>query len=134
MVRVLVCGDREWSDAAMIEATLAELYEMDPGLTIIEGRARGADQMAGRYADVEGIAHERYPPEWERYRRGAGPKRNQQMLDSGVDLVIAFHDDLSQSAGTADMVRRARNAGVPVWIMHGASPQTTPDAAQLAEG
>jgi hypothetical protein len=34
------------------------------------------------------------------------------MLDSGVDLVLWAHDDLSQSKGTLDMVRRATKAGV----------------------
>lgn len=43
--------------------------------------------------------------------RAAGPIRDQEMLDKGKpDLVVAFLGN----RGTADMVRRAREAGVPV--------------------
>jgi hypothetical protein len=45
--------------------------------------------------------------------------RNQHMLDNGhPDLVAAFVDKpLSESKGTADMVRRAIVAGVPVYVI-----------------
>lgn len=49
--------------------------------------------------------------------RQAGPIRNEQMLQEGQpDKVLAFHENLAQSRGTADMVRRAAKAGVPVEI------------------
>ncbi len=47
---------------------------------------------------------------WERHGRAAGVIRNQAMLDYGIDLVLAFPG----GRGTADMVRRARSAGVAV--------------------
>jgi hypothetical protein len=47
--------------------------------------------------------------DWEKLGRSAGPIRNQAMLDEGrPDLVVAFPGH----HGTADMVRRARAAGV----------------------
>jgi hypothetical protein len=33
------------------------------------------------------------------------------------DWVIAFHGDISQSKGTADMVRRAKKTGVKVTVV-----------------
>lgn len=33
------------------------------------------------------------------------------------DLVLAFHDNLSESKGTRDMVQRAKRAGVPVYLV-----------------
>jgi len=33
-----------------------------------------------------------------------------------VDEVWAFHSDLSKSTGTADMVRQATKAGIPVKV------------------
>jgi hypothetical protein len=47
---------------------------------------------------------------WEQYGKRAGPLRNEEMIQSGADLVIAF----AGGAGTADCVRRARRAGIPV--------------------
>lgn len=57
-----------------------------------------------------GLAVEVHPADWGRYGKAAGPIRNQEMLESGIDLVIA----LPGGRGTADMVRRAEGAGVPV--------------------
>jgi hypothetical protein len=47
---------------------------------------------------------------WRKYGPAAGPIRNQQMLDWGPDLVVAF----AGGTGTAGMVALARAAGVPV--------------------
>jgi hypothetical protein len=53
-----------------------------------------------------------------RVRRVAGPIRNQQMLDEGhPDLVIAFHDNMSESRGTRDMVGRAIKGGFSVRLV-----------------
>jgi YspA, cpYpsA-related SLOG family len=114
-VRILVTGDRNWTGAGVMSTVL--LDKLKPGDTLIHGCARGADTMAAKIAEgMVDIFVVGYPALWALYHRGAGPKRNQQMLDSGVDLVLAFHNDLSKSKGTADMVRRARAAGVPVEV------------------
>lgn len=39
------------------------------------------------------------------------------MLDTGIDLVLAFHNQIEVSKGTGDMVRRARRKGVPVEVI-----------------
>lgn len=117
-MRVLVCGDRHWADKEALEAVLNvigfERWGRD--LVIIEGTADGADRMAGRWAE-RSCGHEEYPAEWNVHGKAAGPIRNQRMLDEGKpDLVLAFHDHLPKSKGTRDMVRRARNAGLPVLV------------------
>jgi hypothetical protein len=54
-----------------------------------------------------------YVAQWKKHGRAAGPIRNQRMLDKGKpDLVVAFPG----GRGTADMIRRAERAGVPVRI------------------
>jgi hypothetical protein len=78
---------------------------------IIHGAAPGADSIARLAAEDLGLRTEAHPADWARYgRRAAGPIRNQEMLDSGIDLVIAFPG----GRGTADMVRRARKAGITI--------------------
>jgi len=40
------------------------------------------------------------------------------MLEEGVpSLVLAFHNDVASSKGTADMIKRARSKGVPVEVI-----------------
>ncbi|HEX9994421.1 MAG TPA: DUF2493 domain-containing protein [Acidimicrobiales bacterium] len=121
-MRVLVCGDRNWTDYRMVAAALeAHHRTVAPGepFVVIEGGARGADALAARWAfHRSGVDHERYPADWDRYGKRAGPIRNQRMLTEGEpDVVLAFHDDLEASKGTAHMVRIARAAGVPVVVL-----------------
>ena len=78
---------------------------------VIHGGSSGADALAGRWAHLASIPYTVYPANWERHGKAAGPLRNQRMLDEGKpDLVIAFPG----GRGTADMVRRAKEAGVEV--------------------
>ena len=125
--RVLICGDREWGAArddtpdemarafADIEALRAYVEGLPPDAVVIEGEARGADRMAGQFARARGLEVESYPARWEKFGRAAGVIRNQQMLDEGRPTRVAFaHRDLDRSRGTADMVRRAGKAGLPV--------------------
>ena len=112
-LRLLVCGDRLWGDK---EAIRERILALSPGV-IIHGGAQGADTLAGLAAAELGIPTEVYPAQWVRLGRAAGMIRNQQMLDEGrPDYVLAFHDDLAHSKGTANMIRRAEKAGIPVEV------------------
>lgn len=115
-MRVLVCGDRNWLYEAPIRR---ELRKLPKGSVIIEGEARGADQLGAKIAEELGFEVERYPAQWDRYPRGAaGPIRNRQMLVEGKpDLVLAFHEDITCSKGTKNMVTQATKAGVSVRII-----------------
>ena len=121
-MRVLVCGDRNWTDCERVRIELLNLWNQHKeGLIVIEGEARGADTCAAIAARKEGFNLERYPAEWNKYGKAAGHIRNQQMLDEGTpNLVLAFHDNLEQSKGTKHMVGIARKAGIEVRVItHG---------------
>lgn len=106
-MRVLVCGGRNFYDAPLLHKILSEY----PIAVVIEGGASGADTGAKSYAMLKGLKLETYHADWEKHGRAAGPIRNQRMLDEGKpDLVVAFPG----GRGTADMVRKARAAGVDV--------------------
>lgn len=110
-MRVLICGDRHWTDRECMEREMAR----HPITVVIEGEQRGADKMSRAMAESQVVPVEPYPADWDRYGKAAGPIRNTQMLREGKpDLVIAFHDDLAHSKGTKDMIRQALKAEVPV--------------------
>ncbi len=110
-MRVLVCGGRGFTDQDLLEAALNRLHHARVFTVLIEGDARGADRMAGAWAEAQGIAHHVFKADWEALGAKAGPARNQQMLEEGrPDLVVAFPG----GGGTAHMVRLAREAGVEV--------------------
>src|SRR5262245_24371218 len=102
-MKVLVCGDRNWTDREAVFARLDGLNRIHDVELVIEGDATGADRMAGEWAVEREVPLSVWPAQWNRYGRGAGPRRNQQMLDQHPDAVLAFHHDLGESRGTADM-------------------------------
>ena len=121
-MKVLVCGDRNWTNRQLIER---ELRRFDPKTTIIiHGAARGADTIAGEIATSLGFQVMPFPADWDRLGRAAGPIRNREMLKQQPDRVLAFHNNLDKSKGTADMVSIARRALVPVEVFQetGANP------------
>jgi hypothetical protein len=117
-MRVIVCGDRNWKRMDIIER---ELRKLPTDTLIIHGAARGADTLGKFVAEKIGLKvindGKGFPADWKRYGRAAGPIRNQQMIDEGKpDMVLAFHDNISESVGTKDMVTRARKARIEVEI------------------
>lgn len=112
-LRVLVCGGREFADRGLLSGVMQSVVWQQHGYpaVLIHGDARGADRLAAEWASRHGVPVEPYPADWERDGRGAGPIRNQRMLDEGMpDLVVAFPG----GRGTADMVQRARAAGIEI--------------------
>jgi hypothetical protein len=117
-VRVLICGDREWDDPLPISWIVRAATGSLMPTAVISGAARGVDSFAARSAGRQGVVLMEFPAKWDEHGKAAGPIRNQQMLDEGKpDVVFAFHDNLAASKGTADMVRRARKAGLPVYVV-----------------
>ena len=108
-MRVLVCGGRDYDDRATMQR---ELIGLPLDSVIVHGDAHGADRLAADIAPElsHGYITEAHPADWKKHGRAAGPIRNQERLDSGIDFVIACPG----GRGTADMVRRARKAGIEV--------------------
>jgi hypothetical protein len=106
-MRVLVCGGRDFDDIALVYECLTELR---PSVVIHGGCPTGADFFADSWARANAEISVFYA-DWTRHGKAAGPLRNQRMIDEGKpDAVLAFDG----GRGTADMVRRARAAGLQI--------------------
>lgn len=114
--KVVIGGCREFTDyavfSASVDAFLSELVKRGK-ICILSGACRGVDEMGERYAAEHGFAVERYPAEWGKYGRSAGPRRNREMVEK-ADFVIAFWD--GESAGTRSLVQYAEQLGKPLRI------------------
>jgi hypothetical protein len=109
-------------EAVVIGKATQAHWVNEPHVAIVGG-ARGADNIAEEMASHESGAYGSeilvFPADWDKWGKRAGPIRNKQMLDEGEpDLVIAFVDKpLRESRGTRDMVCRAVDAGLPVYVV-----------------
>ena len=54
-----------------------------------------------------------FPPDWRRYGRGAGLRRNQEMAEE-ADALAAFWD--GSSSGTGHMIQSARRQGLRLLV------------------
>lgn len=112
MIKVLVCGGRDYADREKVYACLDRAHKKSDIAMLIHGGADGADKLAGEWAKDRDVWVQVVEAEWKKYGPAAGPRRNQEMLDIfAPDGVVAFPG----GKGTADMVARAKRAGVPVW-------------------
>ncbi|VWB07532.1 DUF2493 domain-containing protein [Burkholderia lata] len=112
-IKVIVCGGREYQDRERVFSVLDSIHAETPITVLIQGGARGADDMAfqwGLRSKGSGMELITVHAEWKKHGRRAGPIRNAQMLEENPHLVVAFPG----GRGTADMVRQAKAAGVPV--------------------
>jgi hypothetical protein len=126
-LRVLVCGGRTYGrllggfltiarekvdrEVAALNETLDRLHAQHGLTAIIHGGAPGADRLAGQWARRAGVPITSFPADWHAHGRAAGPIRNRRMIEEGrPDLVLAAPG----GRGTADCVRQARAAGIPV--------------------
>jgi hypothetical protein len=107
---VLVCGGRDYDDVDLITIVLDNLRIEFGTLFIVQGGAKGADLLARKYAIANGLPCATVHANWGFYGPTAGPIRNGWMLGLNIDVVIAFFG----GRGTADMVRRAKSAGIEV--------------------
>lgn len=105
-------GGRDYADRANVSRVLMEIA---PGL-VIQGGARGADEMARSWAVTNGVHTCEVPALWDNYGKAAGHKRNAVMVELCARLggiVVAFPG----GAGTAGCVALARAKGLDVRVV-----------------
>lgn len=127
-MRVIVCGGRDFCDwdwfvesmdrwharrgiSFLRQGGQVMRHPEDAHLPMAQRRRIGADYFAKRWAISRMIDHDQVRANWDRYGAAAGPIRNGMMIRPGdIDWVIAFPG----GDGTADMVRKARDAQIRV--------------------
>ena len=82
---------------------------------VVSGCARGADKFGESWAEWNNIPVKRFPAEWDKYGKGAGPIRNKQMANY-ADGLIAFL--WNNSRGTVNMIKQAKQANLWVEIIN----------------
>ncbi len=114
--RIIIAGSRHFTDRVLFEQVVdAYLGALDAAYEpiILSGHCSGADLLAEQYAKERQIRLEVFPAEWKRYKKGAGPIRNRQMVKA-ADAVIAF---FSGGKGTASLLSLAEKRGLELNVI-----------------
>ncbi|AKC02821.1 GTP-binding domain [Gordonia phage GordTnk2] len=115
--KILVTGSRYWDDYQMVQDLICDVLSdfewYSKECELIHGGAPGADEMAARFCSgYFDMTVTEFPADWGKHGKSAGPKRNQQMVDYGADICLAFI--MPNSKGTMDCLKRAAVAGIQV--------------------
>ena len=110
-MRTIIAGPRDFTEAACL---LTALRESQFVITeVVSGGAPGIDTLGEQWAEKQGIPVKRFPADWDKFGRAAGPIRNKQMAEYAEQLLACWD---GQSRGTCDMIRTARKQGLNVYV------------------
>lgn len=110
MHRVIVCGGRSFWVQGFVRQCLNRWHDCHGIDLLIHGGDNGADMLAAQWARWSGITSICVPAHQHNYRLAA----SRMIREWSPHAVIAFTGGI----GTADMVHRAHDAGIPVWRPH----------------
>ena len=115
MVKVAVVGSRNFLDMEQLNSVLDTIHKEIVITLIVSGGARGADSFAKSWAIRNKIDTKIFKPDWKKYGKAAGLKRNIQIIDA-ADQVVAFWDGVSK--GTKSSIDLAQKANKPCAIYY----------------
>lgn len=111
-MRVIIAGSREIKDLALVEKAIKESgFEVT---MVVSGGARGVDRLGEMWAARKGIPVKVFPADWTHYGKGAGRKRNTEMVEFAEALVAVWD---GTSPGTHDTIKKARWMGRKVHVL-----------------
>lgn len=121
-VKILITGSREWpNDQSTINMVTRALFHVlrteqpEVAVSFIVGDCpTGADWALRQMADEAGLEYDMRIARWDLYDKAAGPIRNQEMVDTRPDLVLAFPKPGSRNKGTLGCMLMAKRADIQV--------------------
>ena len=116
VIILMVSGHRNMSDQERMNDAL-DLFVRQHGnpSKLIHGAAAGADSLANRWAIAREIEVEKYPADWSREGKAAGPIRNERMALACTHLV-AFPS--AYGSGTQHAIKCAKRLKRIVQVWH----------------
>lgn len=123
IMRVLVTGSRLFTDRRRLDKVFHAFTKQFrsqgvDSFVLVHGDCRGCDRLAENVVlGIQGWSVEKHPADWSRHGRRAGWIRNTEMLDSGIDYVLAF--PVGESRGTRMTISLAKKRGIPVKVFEG---------------
>lgn len=109
--KVIIAGGRDFNDYTLLLKEVWSILKGDDNIEIVSGCANGADKLRERFAESFGLKISKFPADWNKNGRSAGPIRNLEMAKYGSEL-IAFWD--GKSRGTKNMIDTANKLGLKV--------------------
>lgn len=110
--RIAFSGGAECGDHKAIWQALDKARARHPDMILLHGATpTGAERAAACWADARGVRQVLFRPDWNRHRKAAPFKRNDDMLEAMPAGVIVF-----PGTGIQDnLAGKARKLGIAIW-------------------
>ena len=120
--RIIIAGTRTFSDYNLLRnAMIKEFGQLSVSeiaqMKIISGCCQGADQLGEEFAKKNTLVCIKFPADWKKYGKKAGPIRNEERAKYAAEehgILMAFWD--GKSRGTQNMIQTAEKHGLAVHI------------------
>lgn len=110
-MRVIIAGSRDNTTQHDVDSAAADCpWDVQE---VVSGHARGADIYGEWWAFKNRIKCKKFLPDWDKFGKGAGFRRNEEMADY-ADALIAVWD--GKSKGTKHMIETMEARGKPVFV------------------
>ena len=112
-MKIAIIGSRTFTDYTLLQEVLLKFGK--DVTEVVSGAAKGADSLGAKYAKEHKLRLTEFNPDWEKYGKSAGYRRNVDIIEN-CDWVVAFWDGVSK--GTAHSINIARNKRKPTVIIY----------------
>lgn len=114
MNKLIIAGGRNYILHRHDIRLLDLILEKHNIVEVVSGGCSGADLCGERWAEENYIKIKRFPADWDKYGKAAGPIRNREMAEY-ADIVALFPG----GNGTESMKLEARKAGIKIYDFRG---------------
>ncbi len=104
-MHLAIIGSRNFNDFEIADAWYLRYFAYYKPHYIVSGGANGADKIGKQIASKYNIEYLEFKPDWDRYGKSAGMRRNVDIIDN-CDMVLAFWNGASK--GTANSLGIAK--------------------------
>ena len=114
-MKTIIAGCRDYNDNLALRKRLDYYVEHNSPITeVVSGGAAGVDTIGEWYALLNGIPIKKFPADWNKHGKKAGPIRNRQMAEY-ADVLLAVWD--GKSRGTKNIIDEMNKLKKPVFVV-----------------
>ncbi len=113
-MKVIIAGGRDFSNYPLLKQKCDYYLQNHKNITILCGKAKGADTLGEYYGIENKFKIEYYPAKWDIHGKASGVIRNKEMANK-ADALILFWD--GKSKGSKNMLEEAKLKNLKIKVV-----------------